>query len=77
MPSSGKALYLKASRLGDVLAKTVGCARKVMEEQSKPGETRWRKADVLHATSASVPTKHNINYLHIYVTFSGRSDKGL
>jgi len=77
VPSSGKALYLKASKLGEVLAKIVECARKVMEEQSEPGETRWRKADVLHATSASVLTKHNINYIHLHVTSSGRSDKGL
>lgn len=76
MPSSGKALYLKASKLGEALKK-MEWARKVMEEQRKPGETRWQKADVLHATSASVLTKHNINYIHIYVTFSGRSDKGL
>lgn len=77
MPSSGKALYLKASKLGEALEKKMEWARKVTEEQRKPGETRWQKADVLHATCASVLTKHNINYVHIYVTFSGRSDKGL
>lgn len=40
VPSSGKTLYLEASKLGEVLAKIVECTRKVIQEQSKPGEMR-------------------------------------
>lgn len=43
VPSSGKTLYLKASKLGEVLAKIVVCVRKVIEERSKPGEMRIMK----------------------------------
>lgn len=43
MPSSGKTIYLKASKLGEVLAKKVECVRKAIEEQSKAGEMRGHK----------------------------------
>lgn len=43
VPSSGKTIYLKAFKLGEVLAKKVECVRKAIEEQSKAGEMRGCK----------------------------------
>lgn len=58
MPSSGKTIYLKASKLGEVSAKKGG----MCEKRHREAERGWRDeglqgVDVLCASSASVLPK--------------------
>lgn len=76
MPSSGKAIYLKASKLREVLAKEVECVRKAIEEQSKAGEMRGRKrwtCSVLPLLWSS--QNYDGNYIHRCRSFSNRGGK--
>lgn len=52
MPSSGKTIYLKASKLGEVFAKKGG----MCEKRHRGAEQGWRD-EVLCASSASVLPK--------------------
>lgn len=55
MPSSGKTIYLKASKLGEIFAKKGG----ISEKRHRGADEGWRveglqEVDVLCASSASV-----------------------
>lgn len=70
MPSSGKTIYLKASKLGEVLAKKVECVRKAIEEQSKAGEMRGHKRWMCFVLPLLWYSRNcNGSYIHRHVAF--------
>lgn len=78
MPSSGKSIYLKASKLGEVLAKRVECVRKAIEEQSKAGEMGGRKRRTCSVLPLLRSSRNcNANYIHRRVAFSNRRAQGM
>lgn len=73
MPSSGKTIYLKASKLGEVLAEKAECVGKAIEEQSKPGEMRGCKRWTCSALPLFRSSQNcNANYIRRRVAFSNR-----
>lgn len=78
MPSSGKTTYLKASKLGEVLAKKVECVIKATEKQNRAGELRSHKrrtCSVLPLLRSS--QNYNANYIHRHVAFANVGGKGM
>lgn len=78
VPSSGKTTCLKASKLGEVLAKKVECVRKATEKQSKAGEMRGHKRRTCSVLPLLRSSQNcNANYIHRRVAFVNGGGKGM